>query len=269
MRGKTSYQRLTVLAFVPILVTTAPCASEAVGAEPATTLEELTSSPSVLFDAELFQPDVEGQRSFILKPRQNTATTNRPWVWYAPTLLADNERVWRSPGSRHAWMFKRLLAGGVYVAGVDVGESYGSPKGRSVYQKFYQRLVRRYGFSAKPVLLPISRGGLMAYNWAAEHPDCVGGIGAVYPVCNLRTYPPMEKLAGPYGMSTQQLESQFEQHNPLARLAPACRGPCAHPTRARGQRSDRSSGEKLCRTGCPLQIARRKRRADCRSRQGA
>ena len=85
-------------------------------------------------------------------------------MWYAPTLPD-------LPESRETWMFERFLAAGIAVAGVDVGESHGSPQGRAHFTAFYQELTGKRGFSLKPVLLPRSRGGLMLYNWAAEHPD--------------------------------------------------------------------------------------------------
>ena len=50
-----------------------------------------------------------------------------PWVWYAPTLN-------RLPGAAEKWMFDRFLATGIAIAGIDVGESYGSPNGRASYQ---------------------------------------------------------------------------------------------------------------------------------------
>ena len=71
-------------------------------------------------------------------------------------------------------MFERFLAEGIAVAGVDVGESYGSPQGRAHFTALYRELVERRGFSRKPCLLARSRGGLMLYNWAAEHPESVG-----------------------------------------------------------------------------------------------
>jgi len=173
-----------------------------------------------MLGADMVRLEVDEHNAFILKPAKPKADGDKPWVWYAPTLLADREKDWMSPGERHAWIFKQLLAGGVYVAGVDVGESYGSPAGRVVYDRFHEVLVKRYGFSPKPGLLPISRGGLMAYNWAANRPDFVGCIGGIYPLCNLAAYPPRERIAKPYGMSVEDLRAQIDQHNPVARLRP-------------------------------------------------
>lgn len=76
------------------------------------------------------------------------------------------------------------------------------------------------GFSRKPCLLARSRGGLRLYHWAAEHPDAVGGIAGIYPVCNLRSWPGLSKASGAYGLTAEQLGEQLARHNPIDRLAP-------------------------------------------------
>jgi len=159
--------------------------------------------------------EVAGRTAFVILPAAENLHPNRPtpWVWYAPTLPA-------LPEARENWMFERFLAAGIAVAGVDVGESYGSPQGRAHFTALYQELTGKRGFSRKPVLLPRSRGGLMLYNWAAEHPDSVGGIAGIYPVGNLRSWPGLNKACGAYGLSAEQLDEQLAQHNPIDRLAP-------------------------------------------------
>ena len=183
-------------------------------------LDQLDVVRSTLFDADMVLLDVAGHRAFVLKPARRQADGPKPWVWYAPTLLADREADWKSPGERHAWMFRRLLQGGFYVVGVDVGESWGSPAGRAVYDKFYDVLVGRFGFARKACLFPISRGGLMAYNWAADHADRVECIGGIYPVSNLQEFAGREYVRRAYGMSEDQLQAEMPKHNPLDRLAP-------------------------------------------------
>jgi len=159
--------------------------------------------------------DVDGRTAFVILPAAENLHPNRPtpWVWYAPTLP-------NLPEARESWMFERFLAAGIAVAGVDVGESFGNPQGRAHFTAFYQELTARRGFSRKPVLLARSRGGLMLYNWAAEHPDSVGAIAGIYPVCNLRSWPGLDKACGAYGLTAAQLDEQSAQHNPIDRLAP-------------------------------------------------
>ncbi|MHC5025207.1 MAG: alpha/beta hydrolase family protein [Planctomycetota bacterium] len=117
-------------------------------------------------------------------------------------------------------MFERFLAAGVAIAGIDVGESYGSPAGRAGYQALYETLTTKHGYGRKPVLLARSRGGLMLYNWAAEHPEFVGGIAGIYPVCDLSSYPGIERAAPAYEMTAAELGAGLADHNPIDRLAP-------------------------------------------------
>ncbi len=156
---------------------------------------------------------VANHTAFLILPKNEKATEAMRWVWYAPTLPG-------LPGTEEKWMFQKFLDAGMAIAGIDVGESYGSPSGRTIYSSFYDELVERRGLSKKPCLLARSRGGLMVYNWAVEHPDSVACIAGIYPVCNLNSYPRIEKACGAYGMTQQQLTDVLAQHNPVDRLAP-------------------------------------------------
>ena len=155
---------------------------------------------------------VRDRPGFILAPVK-ASPTPQPWVWYAPTL--GN----RLPGKEEAWMFERLLNRGIAIAGVDVGESYGSPQGSAVFQAFYELLTQQRGYSPQPVLLARSRGGLMLYNWAADHPDCVAGIAGIYPVSNITSYPGVARAAPAYGLTAEGLQQQLDTFNPVARIA--------------------------------------------------
>jgi len=157
--------------------------------------------------------EVAGRPAFLLMPKQAEGGRAIPWVWYAPNLP-------RLPGKAEEWMFEQFFAAGVAVAGVDVGESYGSPAGRRVFTQLYDKLVKDYGLSPKPCLLARSRGGLMLYNWAVEHPEHVAGIAGIYPVCNLVSYPGLGKACGAYGLGEAALAAELVQHNPIDRLAP-------------------------------------------------
>ncbi|HVK08448.1 MAG TPA: sialate O-acetylesterase [Gemmataceae bacterium] len=156
---------------------------------------------------------VDGRPAFVIMPARVEEKRPVPWVWYAPTFP-------NLPEAREHWMFERFLTAGIAIAGVDVGESYGSPTGRATYSALYKELVTGRNFANKPVLLARSRGGLMLYNWAAENPDFVGGIAGIYPVCDLRSYPGLDKACGAYGLTRAELEGQLDHHNPVARLAP-------------------------------------------------
>lgn len=152
-----------------------------------------------------------GDDAFIIKPKGGKEAI--PWVWYAPTLNG-------LPAESEKWMFEKFLNAGVAIVGIDVGESFGNPVGREKYQSFYDYLVLTRNLNAKPCLLARSRGGLMLYNWAAEHPECVAGIAGIYPVCNVASYPGVEQACGAFQMAANELEAELAKHNPIERLAP-------------------------------------------------
>ena len=74
--------------------------------------------------------------------------------------------------------------------------------------------------SKRPCLLPQSRGGLMLYNWAVENPSRVACIAGIYTVCDLRSYPGLERACGAYNMSAAELQAHLGEHNPIDRLGP-------------------------------------------------
>ena len=157
--------------------------------------------------------DIGKNKGFILHPAKPAAEGARPWVWYAPTIGGH-------PNKGNEWILRKLLDQGFYVAGINVGESYGSPAGRKVFSEFHQHVVREFKLEPKARLVAQSRGGLMLYNWAAENPDKVRCIVGIYPVCDLRSYPGLKKAAGAYGLTAEELEKQLTQHNPIDRLEP-------------------------------------------------
>jgi len=162
------------------------------------------------FGAENFS--ISGHSAFLMLPENPNSDT--PWVWYAPTFQN------LLPGPEENWMITQFLAQGIAVAGIDIGESYGSPDGRALFSSFYHELVQNRGMSQKTVMLARSRGGLMLYNWAAEHPTSVAAIAGIYPVVDLRSYPGLATACGAYHMTQSQLEADLANHNPIDRLAP-------------------------------------------------
>lgn len=165
----------------------------------------------LLMDGQVFA--VEGHVAFLMPPKPEKRIEPMPWVWYAPTLPG-------LPAEEERWMFERFLAAGMAIAGIDVGESYGSPAGRAGYSALYKELTEKRGCAKKACLLARSRGGLMLYTWACEHPEAVACIAGIYPVCNLRSYPGISKACSAYGLSEAELTAQLSLHNPIDRLAP-------------------------------------------------
>ncbi|MFZ9937913.1 MAG: GDSL-type esterase/lipase family protein [Luteolibacter sp.] len=156
---------------------------------------------------------IEGRTAFLIQPENHDTTRPTPWVWYAPTLP-------RLPGGEEKWMFEKFTAAGIAVAGIDVGESMGNLQGRAWFTAFYRELVSNRGLSPRPCLLARSRGGLMLYNWAAEHPDKLAAIAGIYPVCNPASWPGLARTSAAYGISEQAFAAQLADHSPIERLGP-------------------------------------------------
>lgn len=149
--------------------------------------------------------------AFIIPARNTTPDEPIPWVWYAPTLP-------NLPGDAEKWMFEKFTAAGIAIAGIDAGESYGSPNGCELYTELYRELTERRGYSKKPVLLGRSRGGLMTLSWAVRNPDKVGGWAGIYPVCNLSSYPGLDQAAPAFELSAAQLQNRLIEFNPVDRF---------------------------------------------------
>jgi dipeptidyl aminopeptidase/acylaminoacyl peptidase len=175
----------------------------ALAAEPAAAIKKL------ILPGEAFL--VQERPAFILLPPENERRTPQPWIMYAPTLAGY-------PDEHEKWMHEQFLAAGVAVAGIDVGEAYGSPRGRELFSALHAELTKSRGFAARPCLLGRSRGGLWVTSWACDHPDRVAGIAGIYPVFDLRTYPGLAKAAPAYGLSADELAVKLSEHNPIERV---------------------------------------------------
>lgn len=120
-------------------------------------------------------------------------------------------------------MFDKFSRAGIAVAGIDVGESYGSPDGRKLFSALYAELTGRRGFAPKPVLLGRSRGGLMTLAWAAENADKVAAFAGIYPVCDIASYPGLETASDAFHLTARELGDRLAEHNPIDRLEPLAR----------------------------------------------
>ncbi len=173
--------------------------------------EEPSSAPikKLILPGEAFL--VQDRPAFVLLPPEKERKTPQPWILYAPTLAGY-------PDEHEKWMHEQFLAAGIAVAGIDVGESYGSPRGCELFTALYQELTTKRGFAGKPCLLGRSRGGLWVTSWACDHPDQVAGIAGIYPVFDLRTYPGLAKAALAYGLKPDELEAKLAEANPIERV---------------------------------------------------
>lgn len=170
---------------------------------------------------------VNGRHAFLMEPAKASpagtsdsgtsdsgateSVTGKPWIFYGPTLKAY-------PDEGESWMHQQFLDAGIAVAGIDVGEAYGSPHAFPHFEALYQKMVQD-GYSKKPALLGRSRGGLWVSSWAIEHPDRVAAIGGIYPCYDYTTYPGPQRAAPAYGVSEQELAAQQDKLNPIKRAS--------------------------------------------------
>ncbi len=159
--------------------------------------------------AETFQ--VAGHSAFLY-PAASPAE-GKPWIWYAPTLNGI------SLAGRKLY-FESFMQAGISIAGFDLGEVRGSPASTEKFTLFYNEMVKR-GFSAKPILLGQSRGGMMTLAWAVRHPDKVRAWVGIYPVCNLASWPLQRSEAATladFGMTRDELTARLAEFNPVDNL---------------------------------------------------
>ena len=156
---------------------------------------------------------VADRPAFILWPDPSQRKERvQPWVFYAPTLAGY-------PDDHEKWMHQQFLSAGVAVAGIDVGEAYGSPASRKLFDTFYELMIEKKGLATKPCLLGRSRGGLWVCSWACDYPERFSGLAGIYPVFDLKTYPGIDKAATAYGLTSSDLEMQLSTYNPIQRVA--------------------------------------------------
>jgi pimeloyl-ACP methyl ester carboxylesterase len=122
------------------------------------------------------------------------------------------------PDKAESWMHQQFLDAGIAIAGIDVGEAYGSPDAFPYFEALYAEMVKN-GYSKKPALLGRSRGGLWASSWAIKHPDRVAGLGGIYPVYDYTTYPGVERAASAYGLTPAELEARQADLNPIKKAS--------------------------------------------------
>ena len=149
--------------------------------------------------------------AFLFLPEKSKRTLPQPWIFYAPTLAAY-------PDEAERWMHTQFLDAGIAIAGVDVGEAYGSPKSHEVFNALYTELTEKRSFAKKLCLFGRSRGGLWVSSWAIANPERVTGIIGIYPVYDFKSYPKLEIAAPAYGLSAKDLDEQSKELNPIEQV---------------------------------------------------
>jgi pimeloyl-ACP methyl ester carboxylesterase len=164
---------------------------------------------NLILPGEVFE--VEGKTAFLFSPEQAEPSPHgRPWILYSPTLPAY-------PDEAERWMHEAFTQAGVAVAGIDTGESYGSPASVEAAEALHAEMVRR-GYAGRPAVLGRSRGGLGALAWAIAHPEQTAGLGGIYPVYDWRTYPGLDETAEAYGLEPLELAKQAARLCPIKQV---------------------------------------------------
>jgi hypothetical protein len=187
----------------------------ACAARPAQRFELPGSNSRLWHGYERYDFDLDGRPCIVVRPAQVAAGT--PWVWRA-TFFGQTPQVDLA-----------LLAHGFHLAYMEVADLCGSPAAVRHWDAFYAFLVQEHGFSARPALTAISRGGLVAYNWAAANPDKLSCLFADMPVCDFRSWPggldksrrddsEWQRCLAEYGLS--EAAASTYSGNPIDRLAP-------------------------------------------------
>lgn len=121
--------------------------------------------------------NVSGKNAWVVVPEK--PAPGRPWTWVMefPTAFLPRTGV------------PQLLKDhGIFHAHLSDFNRLGCDDQLKLMDEFYDRMVKQ-GFAKKPLLIGLSRGGFMAYRWAARHPDRVAGIYGDAPVCDLKSWP--------------------------------------------------------------------------------
>ena len=122
-----------------------------------------------------YEFEVAGKTASVVVPKQ--AAAGLPWVWHG-------EFFGHKPAPDIA-----LLGHGFHIVYLSVPNMLGCPEAVSHWNTLYRELTHRYGFSRKPALVGLSRGGLYCYNWAAANPHKVACIYGDAPVCDFKSWP--------------------------------------------------------------------------------
>ena len=120
---------------------------------------------------------VSGKNAWVVVPEK--PAPGRPWTWVMefPTAFLSRTGV------------PQLLKDhGIFHAHLSDFNRLGCEEQLRLMDEFYEMMIQQ-GFAKKPVLIGLSRGGFMAYRWAARHPDRVAGIYGDAPVCDLKSWP--------------------------------------------------------------------------------
>lgn len=143
----------------------------------------LSSPPKLKFPGEskdfhgfeMYDLSIDGCEGHVVQP--DHPLRGRHWVWR--TMFWD-----AFPGMDIAF-----LNAGLYIAYIEVGNTFGCPDAMRHFDVFYAHMTKEYGFSTKVALEGLSRGGLYAYRWAYVNTGKICCIYGDAPVCDMKSWP--------------------------------------------------------------------------------
>jgi len=118
----------------------------------------------------------EGRESIVVLPE--TPAPGSSWVWRAEFFDAF-------PSADMA-----LLEKGWHLVYYSVSNMYGCPEAIRLMKEFHEFIIKKpYSLNPRPVIFGFSRGGLYAFNYAADSPDKISGLYLDAPVLDIRSWP--------------------------------------------------------------------------------
>jgi len=118
----------------------------------------------------------DGREAIVVLPE--VPVHGNPWVWRAEFFDAF-------PSVDMA-----LLEVGWHLVYYCVSNMYGCPESIRLMKEFHEFIIKKpYGLKLRPVIFGFSRGGLYAFNYAADYPDRVSGLYLDAPVLDIRSWP--------------------------------------------------------------------------------
>jgi pimeloyl-ACP methyl ester carboxylesterase len=118
---------------------------------------------------------LNGRDALVVEPK--AALDGKPWVWRTEFFDA------------FAQVDRTLLAQGWHLAYFKVSDMYGCPEAIALMRAFQTAAEDEFGLAKRAVLFGFSRGGLYAFNYAAQYPQKVAVLYLDAPVLDIKSWP--------------------------------------------------------------------------------
>lgn len=139
---------------------------------------------------------VDGRSCYLVAPK--IPASGRPWIWRA-----------RFP-SYHPEVDQLLLERGFHIAYINTDDMLGSNAALKHWDAFYKYMTEQHKLASHVTLEAVSRGGLFAYRWAIQHPECVACVYADTPVLDFKSWPLGKGTGKGHQPTWQNLLKQYD-----------------------------------------------------------